>query len=313
MATIFFATLEQMFFLMSFIIIGFSLTRTKILDRYAAVMLSRLGNYVFIPAFYARTFMQQFTIQTLKDSWKILLISCATMLVSVPIAVIFGRITKDSFLRKIYTYGLTFPNFGFIGAVLIAAIFPEHLPSVTIFTLPYNVLLEFWGIPYLLIPDEDDSHSFMKSLKKLVNPMMIGMVAGILISLLNIPLPTWTTSLVDMAANCMSPMIMILTGVVVARIHWKNTLTKPSIYVICALRLLLIPALTLAVCYFAKFQPVVSISLMAFFAMPLGLNPVVIPIGYGKDTSVAAGLILLSILFSAITVPLMFMLLQMII
>jgi predicted permease len=42
--------------------------------------------------------------------------------------------------------------------------------------------------------------------------------------------------------------------------------------------------------------------------MPLGLNTVVIPAAYGRDTSVAAGMALVSHVFSLVTVPLMLML-----
>jgi hypothetical protein len=47
--------------------------------------------------------------------------------------------------------------------------------------------------------------------------------------------------------------------------------------------------------------------------MPLGLSPVFIPAGYGKDTSKAAAMTLVSHLASMITIPLLFVLLQKII
>lgn len=46
-------------------------------------------------------------------------------------------------------------------------------------------------------------------------------------------------------------------------------------------------------------------------AMPLGLSTVVIPASYGKDTSTAAGMALLSHLLSCATIPLIFMLFEM--
>jgi predicted permease len=44
--------------------------------------------------------------------------------------------------------------------------------------------------------------------------------------------------------------------------------------------------------------------------MPLGLSTIVIPGGYGKDTSVAAGMTLVSHLLSAVTIPCIFYLLM---
>ena len=42
-------------------------------------------------------------------------------------------------------------------------------------------------------------------------------------------------------------------------------------------------------------------------AMPLGLNTIVIPSAYGKDSTVAAGMAIISHLLSCITIPLVFM------
>ena len=49
---------------------------------------------------------------------------------------------------------------------------------------------------------------------------------------------------------------------------------------------------------------------MCVAAMPMGLNTIVIPAAYGKDTTDAAGLALVSHVFSILTIPLAFMLLQ---
>ena len=48
-------------------------------------------------------------------------------------------------------------------------------------------------------------------------------------------------------------------------------------------------------------------------AMPLGLNTIVVPSAYGKDTSVAAGMALVSHILSIISIPLIFMLLNVLI
>ena len=41
-------------------------------------------------------------------------------------------------------------------------------------------------------------------------------------------------------------------------------------------------------------------------AMPLGLNTIVIPSAYGKDTSVAAGMAVISHLLAVVTIPVIF-------
>lgn len=50
----------------------------------------------------------------------------------------------------------------------------------------------------------------------------------------------------------------------------------------------------------------IIVTTICALAMPLGLSTIVIPGGYGKDTSVAAGMAIVSHLFSAVTIPIVF-------
>ena len=46
--------------------------------------------------------------------------------------------------------------------------------------------------------------------------------------------------------------------------------------------------------------------LICSLAMPLGLNTIVIPAAYGKDTTAASGMALISHALSVVTIPLLF-------
>jgi len=53
-----------------------------------------------------------------------------------------------------------------------------------------------------------------------------------------------------------------------------------------------------------------AICAVCALAMPLGLSTVVVPSGYGLDTRVAAGMALISHLLSCATIPVIFMLFE---
>ena len=72
--------------------------------------------------------------------------------------------------------------------------------------------------------------------------MLIGMAVG----LLNIDLPKWTLSLINVSGDCMSPIAMILTGVVVSSISLKKTFTNVRIYIVSIIRLIIMPVLFIA-------------------------------------------------------------------
>lgn len=106
----------------------------------------------------------------------------------------------------------------------------------------------------------------------------------------------------------MSPLAMLLTGMTIAKINLRATLGNFTLYAISVLRLLVIPILSGLAAAFLKVPDVLAICIVCCQAMPLGMNSVVIPEGYGLDTSSAAGMALISHFLSCLTIPLIFML-----
>ncbi len=307
--TLFLATLSRMLFLFSLILIGYLLVKCRILDGKAAEVLSKLENTLFVPALNMSTFLTNFTLERLRASWVVFVAGFCVMAVVIPLAILGARLCdKDRYLRRIFTYGLTFSNFGFMGNAVVSALFPTIFAEYLIFTLPFWILIQLWGIPALLIGDDGEKPPLRASLKKLINPMLIGMLIGMVIGILQIPLPEWIGSLATDLGACMSPIAMILTGITIACADLRAILKNKGIYLVTALRLLAFPLLGLGVVWLLPLPAMVEVCLLCFLAMPLGLNTVVVPAAYGRDTSVAAGMALVSHLVSCVTIPLLFLL-----
>ncbi len=306
--SIFSTTLNQISFLFGFIVIGYILVKLKVLPENSAMVLSKLENTIFIPALVMGTFIENFTIERIGAAWKLLSVSFIIAFLAIPFAILVSKlVTKDKYIQKIYTYGLSFSNFGFLGNAVVSSLFPDIFFEYLIFTLPLWMLIYLWGVPKLLIADSGKRHTFTESLKSFVNPMFIAMLIGMIIGLLNIPLPKWTMSLINVSGDCMSPIAMILTGVVVSSISLKKTFTNVRIYIVSIIRLIIMPVLFIAVASFFKISETTYFCALCSLAMPLGLNTIVIPSALGKDTTVAAGMTVISHLLSCITIPLVFL------
>jgi len=305
--SIFTTTLNQIFFLFGFIVIGYILVKLKVLPENSAAVLSKLENTVFIPALVMGTFIKNFTPERISSAWKLLSVSFVIACIAIPFAILVSKlVTKDKYIQKIYTYGLSFSNFGFMGNAVVSSLFPDVFFEYLIFTLPLWIFIYLWGVPRLLIADSGKKHTFAESLKTFVNPMFIAMLIGMVIGLSNIHLPEWTMSLINISGDCMSPVAMILTGVVVSSISLKKTFSNVRIYVVSIIRLIVMPILFIAAASFFKISETTYICALCSLAMPLGLNTIVIPSALGKDTTVAAGMTVISHLLSCITIPLIF-------
>ena len=308
---IFTSTLSQLAFLFGFIIIGYLLVKIRVLNSNSASVLSKLENNVFIPALVMGTFIKNFTIERIASAWKLLLLSFVIGLIVIFFAIIVSKmVTKDKYIRNIYTYGLSFSNFGFMGNAVVSSLFPDIFFEYLIFTLPLWIMIYLWGVPRLLLADAEKKQSLKESLKSFVNPMFIAMIIGMVIGLSGISLPRSLQNLITVSGDCMSPIAMILTGMIVSSISLKKTFTNIPIYVVSMIRLLVMPFIFIGITSFFSMSNTAFVCALCSLSMPLGLNTIVIPSALGKDTSIAAGMALISHLLSCVTIPLVFMLIN---
>lgn len=311
---------NQMIFLFLFIVIGFILAKWKFVPDNAERVLSKLENIVFVPALVMGTFINNCSVEVLGTLWKLVVLSFAMVVVLIPLSLLLAKICfKENYLRKIATYGLAFSNFGFMGNAIMSAVFPEIFFEYTVFTLPFWFTIYLWGAPVLLISgsNEGEKVSLKQRLKSFLNPMFIAMIVGMIIGLTGLKLPKGVTSAIDGAGACMSPLAMLLTGMTVGRVDVLALLKKWRLYLVTAIKLVAYPLLFVGLFALLAMLPENAFFTETFFkcgtciaAMPLGLNTIVIPAAYGRDTSDAAGMALVSHLASVVTIPLVFMLMQ---
>lgn len=308
---IFTATLNQMLFLFLLIAIGYILAKLNLVPEKTENTLSKLENYIFLPALILGNFISNFTVDKLNNYKSLIIGSIVVEIFVIAISFLVSRaVTKDSFLRNIFLYGLCFSNFGFMGNAVVSALFPDIFAEYVIFTLVLWSGIYLWGAPVLLIGDNDEKMNFKKAIKNFLNPMFVAMLIGMVIGIAKIRVPAFIDNVIVSLGDCMSPIAMLLTGMTVARSKLKEMVAYKSIYIITIFRLIIYPLIFV---FISKFIPeslnTFVICTLVSLAMPLGLNTIVIPSAYGKDTRIASGMALVSHLFACITIPVMFSLL----
>ena len=318
MIELFLATLNQMAFLFTLIIIGYLLVKFGCVSQDSAKTLSKLENIVFVPALIMGTFIKNFTVETFSTAWKFLIMSMALAIVCIPLAFLVAKFCykNEESAKKLSTYCLSFSNFGFMGNAVVKALFPEMFMEYVIFTIPFWTCAYVWGLPTLLIPKtEGEKKTLWTRVKPLVNPMFICLIIGAIIGLSGLWLPPFVTGVIDSAGACMSPLAMILTGIMVANINLVALVKKWQLYVLSLMRLLVFPLLFIAIFAFLPqnsfITPSFLLSGICVMAMPSGLTAVFAPAPYGVDTRPAAEFALLSHVLSVITIPLIMLLFAM--
>lgn len=308
--TLILSTLGRLAFLFSFILLGFILTKIKAVPESADGVLSKLENNLFAPCLIMGTFITEFRIDSLTSSWKPIAVCILMLAVTLPLGVFLGKLfSKNKHDRNIYAYGLCFSNFGFMGLAVVKALFPHVFMEYNVFLLPLWVGVYGWGIPALLIPADKADKSFKATLKRIANPMCVCMVIGAVIGVTGLGAfieNSVVMDVIDTAGSCMSPLAMILTGITIAKIDIPKVVKNVGIYISSLLRLVVIPLVFTPLIMLLPIDNSTVLCALCALSMPLGLSPVVVPAGYGQDTSLAAGMAVISHALSIITIPIVF-------
>lgn len=319
----FIAILNPMLMLVIYIVIGFVLGKTKILSGDSATTIARLETWVFCPALSFITMAKYFTVEAIAEHTVNIAFAGIFLAIAILIAVILARliIKNPGDERNIYKYVLTFGNYGFMGEPLIKEVLGDQmLANFKIFCIPVTLVVYIWGVS-LLIPKGKGKNNALKSF---FNPATVALFLGMLFGITGIgnKLPVFMDGTLTALSNCMAPVAMLLLGLTVSSYKTKEMLKGRNIYLATVLRLLILPVIIIPILFGIKELACAAFNLTignqfliyAFFiaATPHGMNTIVFPKAYGGDPKIGAGLAMLSHALAAVTIPVMFTLLQMI-
>jgi predicted permease len=289
--------------------LGFVSNKLKLVPENTATVLSKLENYFLVPALIINTFMSYCTVSSIKQQYSLILYCLIVLIIAVVISwPLSGLFARGGYTREIYKYALTFGNFSFMGNAIVPAILgQEMLYNYMLFILPLNIAVYTGGV-IILIP-KGESKNILKSL---LNPIFVSIIVGAVLGLTGAKtyIPSFVTVTIGNLASCMGPLAMVLTGFVVADYKFKNLLKNDKVYIASALRLIVLPALFVALLLFIGADDTAVIMTFFAFGTPLGLNTVVFPSAYGGDTSTGASMAMISHTLCIVTIPLMFAILK---
>lgn len=291
--------IEQSLLVLLFTMIGFALVKTKLVDPKHTKILSTLAVYVFLSSNVFRTFATNFTPTYLREKYPLVLVSAVILVVLILVMRPLSKLlTKESYKRSVLSYCMTVPNYGYVGYAMAEGIFGSlMLQNVMMITVPIAMYAYTFGYCAL--------SNTKVSLKKLINPVTIAMTAGAIVGLLQIRLPSVPNQFLSKAAGCMGPIGMLLVGMVTAEYPLNELLKKKEVYLITALRLLVVPLLLGLALRLLKLE-MAMIPVMLVMAMPTSANAIIFPKLAGEDCHTGASLALVSNILCCLTVPLIF-------
>lgn len=137
-----------------------------------------------------------------------------------------------------------FPNCGFLGIPLAAAMFP-NTPKVCALVALYNVMSTFMLLTLGEYVYSGDIQR-VKPLKILIKPITIAVALGFLFSFFELSEKLPSVGLYsDILASLTTPLSMIVLGAELSRLKWRELFLNKSMYLSSAIRLLISPLASL--------------------------------------------------------------------
>lgn len=133
------------------------------------------------------------------------------------------------------------------------------------------------------------------------NPLMLAIGFGVLWRLTGLGLTPVVDRTIELLAQAGSPTALIALGINLFRFEVKGE--KLSILVMCALKLLAMPAAAFVLARLLDLPPVAAGVVVLFAAMPTGANAYIFAVQYQRLVNPVSGAVALGTLLAAVTLP----------
>lgn len=266
--------------------------------------------YVLSPCMIVSSFFSmEFSLEALRDMGVFFLVSFAVEVAFLLSLFFFLRKKFHINKYRMLAIGSALGNCGFFGMPLIQALLPDH-PEVacysSIYVISMNILV-FTAAVYCLTLDK----KYISIHSAIINPAVLSLLAGLVLYIIGAPdhIPGTIKDAIVLLGKMTTPVCMLILGIRLSTIKFKELFSEPFVYLICGGKLLLFPLISFAVALVLPVPYAFKASLFILGSVPCAsviLNMAEI---HGKEQKMSANSILLSTLLCIFTIPVMSMLL----
>ncbi|MDO4295869.1 MAG: AEC family transporter [bacterium] len=294
--------LQIMMFLL--IAIGYFLGKKGIISKEGRQSITDLVIDVILPCNIVVSFMIEMNLHILTSCFVILLLSIGIQLFSAFAGKHFYPHADEKKL-PVLRYGTLCSNGGFMGNALVGEIYgSQGLLYASIYLIPQRIVMWSAGISCFTKAKGKDV------IKKVItHPCIVAVAIGLFFMLTQLSLPTPLDKTLRTLSGCTTSLSMLIIGVILSEIRASTIFSGMNLYY-CFIRLIVFPALTLAVCTLLGLDSLVTAVSVVLAGMPAGTTTAILAAKYDGDAHFAVKCVFLSTLLSLITIPLWCMMME---
>ena len=302
--------MEEIIKLFVIMFMGYAVVKAGLMKSSESKSVSVIMVYLVIPCVILNAFQVEHT----PDVQKGLLLACAA---AVAVHILFLLLTailkKPLHLDVIERATIIYSNAGILVIPLVQELLGQEYVIYSSAYIAVQLIL-IWTHCKNMLCEEDK----LEWKKVLLNVNIISIIAGVVLFIFRIQLPSGAQDVLNMMNNMIGPLGMLLAGMVIAEVPLKTVFTRKRSYLSAALRLFIYPVFVLGLMKviqtFASIQDSKQILLTVYLASITPACATVTSMAqlYDKDAAYSSSLYVLTTLLSIATMPVMVGLFEMV-
>lgn len=302
--------MEESIKLFVIMFMGYAVVKAGLMKSSESKSVSVIMVYLVIPCVILNAFQVEYT----PDVQKGLLLACAA---AVAVHILFLLLTailkKPLHLDVIERATIIYSNAGILVIPLVQELLGQEYVIYSSAYIAVQLIL-IWTHCKNMLCEEDK----LEWKKVLLNVNIISIIAGVVLFIFRIQLPSGAQDVLNMMNNMIGPLGMLLAGMVIAEVPLKTVFTRKRSYLSAALRLFIYPVFVLGLMKviqtFASIQDSKQILLTVYLVSITPACATVTSMAqlYDKDAAYSSSLYVLTTLLSIATMPVMVGLFEMV-
>ena len=295
--------MEEIIKLFVTMFMGYAVVKAGLMKSSESKSVSVIMVYLVIPCVILNAFQVEYT----PDVQKGLLLACAAA-VAVHILFLFltAILKKPLHLDVIERATIIYSNAGILVIPLVQELLGQEYVIYSSAYIAVQLIL-IWTHCKNMLCEEDK----LEWKKVLLNINIISIIAGVVLFIFRIQLPSGAQDILNMMNNMIGPLGMLLAGMVIAEVPLKTVFTRKRSYLSAALRLLIYPVFVLILMKIIQTFTVIHDSKQILLTVYLAsITPACATVTsmaqlYDKDAAYSSSLYVLTTLLSIVTMPVM--------
>ncbi|MBQ1433525.1 MAG: AEC family transporter [Ruminococcus sp.] len=280
------------------LLIGLGCSMKGLITKEGTKQLSTVALHIVNPLLIFMSYQSDYSSKLLKGLlWSFLLSGCSFAIMILLATFIIRKKRSDYSLER---FSAVYSNCGFIGIPLIRGIYgDEGVLYLTAYVTLFNLLV--WTHGYMTMKESRDMKSFLKALR---SPSVIAVFVGLVFYLCQIKLPDMLHTSLQYISDMNTPLAMLIAGAAAAQTNVIKALKNPGLYIVAALKLLLLPMVSMGVLSIMGAPQMVFMVVVIASACPVATTGTMFAIQFDKNPERCSEFFAVTTLLSGLTLPL---------